>query len=140
MEGGGIGGIQQSMIQSNIAKGDGKGGVMDIIGGSVVKGVDTNVLSTQTGNIDAIGQQFGGALGLQSAAMVGLDQLKSAFGFPDVIGEMKQTQSELSEGVQRVGNVLRLEGVSPPQYSSPGQMYSPDPTPMMSHGGPALGA
>ncbi|QHD65336.1 hypothetical protein [Neorickettsia findlayensis] len=136
-DGGGMGSVQQAMIQSKMAKEGGSGGVVNIA--EAVKGLNTSVVSAQTGNIDQAGQQCSGAMGLLSGniceGMLKLSDL-STFGLPDVVGQAKELQSELAQQAQRVAGVLRLEGVSPPAPQSEGPVLSPDSTPSL---GPSAG-
>lgn len=132
--GGGSGSIQQAMIQSQMAKESGGGKVANIT--EPIKGVNTSVVSVQTGNIDQLGQQTGGAMGLLSGnLMEGMLKLSevSAFGLPNLLGEMHACQSELAETASKVGNVLRLEGVSPPESQGEGLILSPGATPTIGH-------
>lgn len=125
------------MLQSHIAQGnDEKGGVISLI--DFVKGVNQSVINGQVGNLDALGQQFGGMAGLQGACLIGLDQLKSALGTPNISDDVKQHLSDFSQKLQAIVNVLRLEGVSPPEYASHMGYPSPGYSPGMSHGPSAV--
>ncbi|AHX11559.1 hypothetical protein NHE_0624 [Neorickettsia helminthoeca str. Oregon] len=133
--GGGLGAVQQSMIQSKMAKEGGSGGVVNLT--EPVKGVNTSVVSAQTGNIDQVGQQVGGAMGLLSGnfleGMLKLSDL-SALGLPNVVQQVQEFNSELSQTAHRVAAVLRLEGVSPPSHMSGAAIVAPDSTPSMGSG------
>ncbi|ACT69610.1 conserved hypothetical protein [Neorickettsia risticii str. Illinois] len=135
--GGGMGSVQQAMLQSKMAKEGGSGGVVNVA--EPVKGVNTSVISAQTGNIDQVGQQIGGAMGLLSGnlleGMLKLSDL-SIFNLPDVVSQARELQSELAQQASRVAGVLRLEGVSPPVHQSAGPILSPDSTPSL---GPSAG-
>ncbi|KYH12661.1 hypothetical protein [Neorickettsia sp. 179522] len=131
-DGGGMGSVQQAMLQSKMAKEGGGGGVVNLA--EPVKGVNTSVVSAQTGNLDQVGQQCSGAMGLLSGnfleGMLKLSDL-SAFGLPDVVGQARELRSELAQQSQKVASVLRLEGVSPPTPQSEGPVLSPDSTPSL---------
>ncbi|ABD46402.1 hypothetical protein NSE_0659 [Neorickettsia sennetsu str. Miyayama] len=127
-----MGAVQQAMLQSKMAKESGGGGVVNLV--EPVKGVNTSVLSAQTGNVEQVGQQLGGAMGLLSGnfceGILKLSDL-NPFGLPDVVNQARELQSELAQQAGRVAGVLRLEGVSPPSPQSESMILSPDSTPSM---------